>query len=78
MMGYGWNNVGGWGNFGSGWIFMVVFGILIIFGVVAVVSYFGSQHNTDNGMTPLEILKERYAKGKIDKREFEEKKKNLA
>ncbi len=84
MMGYGgWNNWGnmmGWGGFGFGWIFMIIFWILIILGVVALVRYFGGTKQTsmDRAKTPLDILKERYAKGEIDKKEFEDKKKDLS
>jgi len=80
MMGYGgWNNMmGGWGGFGLGWIFMIVFWILIILGVVALVRYLGnSGKTTKDDKTSLEILKERYAKGEINKKEFEEMKKDL-
>ena len=73
---------------GFGWIFMVVFSGLVIWAIVALVrGNFGNGHmcGHDHGdgsygkdKPPLEILKERYAKGEIDKKEFEEKKKDLS
>ena len=80
MMGYGgWNNMmGGWNGFGVlGWIPMVLFWIILILGVVALLRYLGRPGQQQGHRTPLEILKERYAKGDIDKKEFEAKKRDL-
>ena len=73
------------GGFGS--IFMVVFWGLVIWAIVALArggspNGHGCGHDHADGAhgkgkSPLEILKERYAKGEIDKKEFEEKKKDL-
>src|SRR3990167_3453629 len=82
MMGYGgWNNMmSGWNGFGLlGWIPMLLFWILLIIGVVALFRYLGgSGRSSDKQRSPLDILKERYAKGEIDKKEFEQMKKDLA
>lgn len=62
----------GWG----GGIMMVVFWVLLIALIVWVVNEI--KGNSSRGSSSaLEILKERYAKGEIDKKEFEEKKKDL-
>lgn len=81
MMGYWGNNMmGGWGGFGIlGWFSMIVSWVLLILGVVALVRYLGgTSKTTKDEKTPLDILKERYARGDIDKKEFEEKKKDLS
>lgn len=69
-------------NFGYGFsffggIFMLLWWALIIAAVVALVKWFWDK-SKNGGKSPLDILKERYAKGDIDRKEFEEKKKDLA
>jgi putative membrane protein len=74
---------GYWGGpMGFGWmggIFMLIFWAIIIIGIVWLVRYIVGSRTcfTEHPDTPLEILKKRYAKGEIDKKEFEEKKKDL-
>jgi len=78
MMGWGGQGYGMWG---FGGFAMIFFWGLIIIGAVLVVKYVisGSVSGRSAPVTndPLQILKERYARGEIDTEEFEERKKGL-
>ena len=81
MMRWWYGPMDGWGaGFGIlGMIMMILFWVLIAWAIVALVRYlFGSREDRERDNRPLEILKERYAKGEIDKKEFEERKKELS
>jgi putative membrane protein len=59
------------------WILWIVIIGLVIWGVIALVKHSSSTSNTTQKRDPLEIAKERYARGEITKEEYEEIKKNL-
>lgn len=65
--------------FGFGWGFMWIFWILLILAIIWLAKVFFS--NSDNqekrSKSAEEILKERYARGEIDREEFEQKRKDL-
>ena len=74
-----WNGFGGWGM-GLGFIFMLLFWGLVILGIVALIRWLTAQPPPGRGSqdkTPLEIVRERYARGEIDREEYEQKIRDL-
>jgi putative membrane protein len=81
MGNWGWDHMGygaGWG-FGFGWIFMILFWVIIVVGVVMLVKWLSgrSEGNKPLEQSALDVLKERYARGEIGRKEFEQKKRDL-
>ncbi len=86
-----WRSGGGWGCFGPGmmgwgwgfgWIFMIIFWGLVVAGLIFLVKWLASLSRTPaphekSHDSALDILKQRYAKGEINKEEFDQKKRDL-
>ena len=75
---------GGWYGMIFGPLFMILLLVAVIAGVGLVgrwfgVPWYGAQppHHAPPGRTPLDILKERFARGEIDQQEFEERRRVL-
>lgn len=73
----------GWGMGWFGGVFMIIFWILILVGLIMVIRWlFQSSskkgYNSQPGSRAIDILKERYARGEIDKTQFETMKRDLA
>jgi putative membrane protein len=74
----------GWG-YGMGWfglIIMGIFWIAVIVGIIFLIRWISvstrvKDHRPTSEDSPLEILKRRYARGEINKEEFETKKRDL-
>ncbi len=74
----------GWG-YGMGWfgmMLMAFFWVAVIIGIIFLIKWLfvstgGKGHGAISEDSPLEILKRRYARGEINKEEFEAKKKDL-
>ena len=77
-----WGGYEGWG-WGFGLLHMLGFWILLIVAVALIVRWVsGAPGRSEAGPsareTALDILKKRYAKGEINKEEYESKKRDLA
>jgi putative membrane protein len=74
--------MGGWGMGWFGGIFMIIFWILILVGLVFLIKWLiqttsSGKSRENGGSRALEILRERYARGDIDKTQFESMKRDL-
>ncbi len=81
MWGYMGNYDGGWGWMGFGMIGMSLFWILLVVAIVGLVRgtwRSGPPIERRQEKTALDILKERYARGEIEKEEFTQKRRDLA
>ena len=64
------------GHCWTGWVWIIALDIVVLI-IVASVSAHRRSNHPSNKKSAFDILKERYAKGEIDKEEFEQKKKDL-
>lgn len=69
----------GWGS-GFGFFFMLLFWALLIVGIIAVVKWLAGSSagvGTPPPKSARQILDERYARGEIEREEYEQKKRDL-
>jgi putative membrane protein len=76
MMWHGFDGWG-WGMMGIGMVFMVLFWALAILGVVVLIKWL-ARGPTGGAEKPLDILRERYARGDITREQFEQMKRDVS
>jgi putative membrane protein len=78
-----WGDMMGWGGYGGGWqifgaVHMLLWWVLIILGIVVLARWlFSGGTGRSSEDRALAILRERYARGEIDKTEYEARRKDL-
>jgi len=76
---WGWGMHPMWGVWGAGMMLMMfVFWAVVIAGIILGIRWLVSQGRPARGDAALEILRQRYARGEIDKQEFEARKRDLS
>ena len=79
--GYGGHMMNGMGGFGMGGLMLVFWG-LILFGLILIINWLltatRNEKNGTSGADAREILKIRYAKGEIDREEYERMRRELS
>ncbi|MGC2459198.1 MAG: SHOCT domain-containing protein [Gallionellaceae bacterium] len=79
MWGYMGNGYS-WGGMAFGMVSMLLFWVFLVAAVVIVIRYVwgtGISSERRQEKTAVDILKERYARGEIEREEFEQKKRDL-
>ena len=72
-----WEDGMSW-SWGFSWFFMLLFGTGFIALIIWAISKLGKGGDSATKSGPLDIAKERYAKGEITKEEFQQIKKDLS
>ena len=68
-----------WGAWGLGMmVIMLLFWVVVIVGLVVGIRWLLGQAKAPSSDSALEIVRQRYARGEINKEEFEAKKRDLA
>src|SRR5215467_12394782 len=76
---WGWGMYPMWGIWGAGMMLMMLaLWAVVIAGIVLGIRWLGSQGRGLSSDTALDILRQRYARGEIDKQEFDAKKRDLS
>ncbi|MEO6761161.1 MAG: SHOCT domain-containing protein [Candidatus Saccharimonadales bacterium] len=77
-----YNMMNGWGGNSTGyspwgWLLMFVIMVLVILGIILLIRYATNNQANKNSSDALDILKQRYAKGDITKKQFDEMKQDI-